>query len=712
MVFQFLTFVIPLLSTLVALGLAALVLLWNRKAWTNRWLALGLSTIGVHQAILLASSLAEQLEWRLILFRLALAVFAAIPLSWLVFLFSFGEMNGGSRLGRWRLPLIGAAATFPLAWFGLATGHVVQAVRLEAARSILVGLDAWGKLYFSAYLVGLSLVLLLLENLYRSADRLTRWKIKFLVLGVYAAFACQIVLVSYALLYGVIHPLHPLLGALAFLLGETMIAFSLIRHRLLDVDIFVSRYIVYRSLTLALVGGYLLFLGVAVEVFQRLNVSLDLLSGTVLAILGAVALSLLLLSDDLRRRVQRFLHTHFYKHKYDYRVEWMEYTRQVLRATSAPEIASQTVTRILEVMWVHQVAMYTVGEAPGEMTLAHAVNYECLPSTLELPPATLKALLECAKTIPLTPGQDDPSYPMPTVMGHVFPEATVGCLVPVVALDTLVGLLVVGPEVSGKPFGVDDRDLLVAMAAQAGALLLNARLSQEALEAHELQALARLSAFIAHDLKNMVSMLSMLVENAKLHMAKPEFQADAIRTLGDITARMRRLLAAMTSPNGRAEGHAKAVGLASIIEAAMQEIHAQAPSRIRLETRLGWTPDIRVDPEQFRSVFQNLVLNGIEAIPTEGSLVIETFQENGQAVLAITDTGRGMTREFIQRRLFRPFQTTKARGLGIGLYQCRHMIQSFGGTLTAESQEGKGTRMIVRLPCETVSVQCPALSHS
>jgi hypothetical protein len=120
----------------------------------------------------------------------------------------------------------------------------------------------------------------------------------------------QIVAGSYALLFGVIHPLHPFLGALGFLLGEGMIAFSLVRHRLLDVDIFVSRHIIYKSLTLALVGGYLLSLGVIAEVFHWLNITLDQFTGTFFAILGAVALSLVLLSEEVRRRTQAFIQTH------------------------------------------------------------------------------------------------------------------------------------------------------------------------------------------------------------------------------------------------------------------------------------------------------------------------------------------------------------------------------------------------------------------
>jgi hypothetical protein len=221
-----------------------------------------------------------------------------------------------------------------------------------------------------------------------------------------------------------------------------------------------------------------------------------------------------------------------------------------------------------------------------------------------------------------------------------------------------------------------------------------------------------LSAFVAHDLKNAVSMLSMLVENAKRYIAKPEFQADAIRTLDEVTVKMQKLLATLASPGEPRGTRVSAINLAPAIETWMREVNGQVPSRIRIETRLDQTSEVRVDPEQLRSVFHNLVLNSIEATPKEGTILVETFQENGCAVLAVTDTGRGMTQEFIQRKLFRPFQTTNPRGLGIGLYQCRHIVQSFRGTLTVESQEGKGTRMVVRLPTEAGSGRPAAGSHA
>jgi hypothetical protein len=252
---------------------------------------------------------------------------------------------------------------------------------------------------------------------------------------------------------------------------------------------------------------------------------------------------------------------------------------------------------------------------------------------------------------------------------------------------------------------VDDKDLLAAVAAHAAAMITNAQLAQDSAEGRELQVLARLSAFVAHDLKNSVGMLSLVAENAPHHIHEPEFQADAIRTLTDVTGRMQKLVATLgTSKNRSAERTIRA-NLAAAVETWLHDIKPQVPSRITLETRLEPTPDVAMDAEQVRGVLHNLVLNAIEAIADEGGITVETRADAGWAVLAVTDTGRGMSTDFVRDRLFRMFQTTKPRGLGIGLYQCRHIVRALGGELTAESQEGVGTRMTVRLPAaEPLSV--------
>jgi putative PEP-CTERM system histidine kinase len=693
-------FLLPFLSAFLAATLATLVIALNRRAAVNRLLAAGLAIVSVYQVALGATMVASSTIGVLAFFRMALGAAALLSPLWLAFGLKFGEQNGGSLMARWRPVLVGLSVTVPAIWAALATGRGILSVRYVSGPMFAVNLDGWGKAFFVVFVIGLSLVLLHSENLYRHADRVTRWRIKFLIVGIFVAFGSQIVVSSYALLYGLLHPWHAPLSALTFLIAQALIAFSLVRHRLLQVDIFVSRYVVYRSLTLALVGAYLLSLGAIAEVFYWLSIPLDLTTGVIFGSLGAAALALILLSDDVRRRLQRYLHTHFYKHKYDFRVEWIEFTHRLAQTTAIPEIATQIAQRVLEVMWVRRVAVYTTASSTKrsqQMNLAYQVAYNNLPAHLDLPPAVAEQLRSMNKQHPQI-ASEDTTITIPPELTVFFRDCPVGTIVPIAALDALAGLLVVGPELSGKPFEIDDRDFLIAVAAQAGAMMVNSMLAQDAADGRGLQALARLSAFVTHDLKNAVGTLAMLAENAPHHMHEPAFQADAVRSLSEITAKMRKLLVALSTPARRPESSSQQFNLTNAVETWARDFAKRVPSRIRFETHFVGTRDVKANPEELHSVLDNLALNAIEAIAHEGVVRIETADESGYAVLRVIDSGLGMTSDFVRNRLFRPFQTTKSRGLGIGLFQCRHIIQSLGGELTAESQEGVGTQMTVRLP--------------
>jgi putative PEP-CTERM system histidine kinase len=684
-------------SGFLALVLAGFVIIRNTRARSNQLLALGLTILGLFQVFLALPLFIQAPLWRLAIFRFAMGLSAAIPPVWLAFTVIFAEWNGGTHYARWRPAILGLAAAGPLVWIGLFMDRVIVPVRLAPSGPVVIGVDLWGKAFQAAFLVGLALVLLHTENLYRQADQKTRHRIKFLAVGIFAGFTSQIVMISYTLLYGVLHPWYPPLSALGFLTGEVLIAFSVVRHRLLQVDIFVSRYVVYRSLSLALIGGYLIVLGGLAELARTLDIGLDLATITLLGGLGAAGLALILLSERVRRQTQLFLHTHFFKHKYDFRLEWMEAVRRLSHATTISDIAAQTVRRILEVMWVRQAAMYVVTGTPGVFSLAYQSLYDRLPATLNLPPGLGEQLQTMVSLLVSREGQQVPPS-IPSGFAEAVGGVPIGMVVPVAALDNLAGILVVGPEVSGKPFGVDDWDLLAAVAVQVGALILNARLSQEASEGRALQVLARLSAFVAHDLKNSVGMLSLLAENAPSHMHKPEFQADAIRTLSQVTERMQRLLSELRASDQKPALSTTRGSLARAVDAWMSDLKPRIPPRITLETHLAATPDIAMDPEQLRSVFLNLLLNAIDAIAGEGRITVETGADEHWATLVVSDTGHGMSASFLRDHLFHPFQTTKPRGLGIGLYQCRHIVRGLGGELTADSTEGVGTRMTVRLP--------------
>ena len=681
---------INVVAVALGVGLTVGVLAWDWRANANRCLALGLGLIATHQGLVLLAAWSGSADRQWTLALLSLAATAAFAPAWFAFSLAIAKAQNGAKKSWWSLVLAALVLLMAGGWIGLALGRVVRPIQLPGIPVALLGLDAWGTLYFTCHLVAIGLLLVHLENLYRRAAPTDRGRIAPLIVGCFVFFGWQIVGASHTLLYAVMHPLLPWLSGVAFLVSGSLIAFALVRHRLLQVNLYVSRYVVYRSLTLALISGYLISLAVAAQVFRKLEIPIDLLSGTLLAILGGAVLALLLLSEKLRWRAKRFIQEHFYVRKYDYQAEWIEFTNSLSQATTESDIAERILQRLRTAMGVEETAIY-VARGDG-LELLHRLGFADLPTTL-----TAAAGPDAAPAGSASSPTNGSAVP-----GELQVHLVTGRVARVVAMQSihgLMGLFLVGTARSGKTFVMDDQHLLDAVAAQTGTALLNARLAREASEGQAFHAVARMSTFVAHDLKNSASALTMLAKNAEQFVGDPEFQRDLVRNLQQIAGKIGRLLSTLTSPE-RVPTAPRRLNLCRSAEAWVRELLPQLPMRIQVKLELGATGDNLADPEQMRSVLHNLVMNAVEATPGEGTIEVSTRQEGERSVLAVADTGRGMSREFTRTRLFQPFQTTKARGLGIGLYQCRQIIHAAGGSLTVESEEGKGSRFVVSLPCQ------------
>jgi len=683
-------FAINVGAVALAVGLAVGVLVWGWRASANRCLALGFGLIATHQGLVLLASRSGNADAQWTLSLLALAATAAYAPAWFAFSLAIAKVQNGAKKSGWRFVLPALVLLMVACWIGLASGRIVEPIRPRGIPVVLFGLDAWGTLYFVCHLLGVGLLLLHFENLYRRAAPTDRRRIAPLIVGCFVFFGWQIVGASHTLLYAMVHPSLPWLSGVAFLVSGALIAFALVRHRLLHVNLYVSRYLVYRSLTLALISGYLITLAIAAEVFRKLEIPIDLLSGTLLAILGGAALALLLLSEKLRWRAKRFIQEHFYVRKYDYQAEWIEFTNSLSQATNEPDIAERILQRLRTVMGVEETAIYVV--RGDRLALLHQLGFADLPTTL--------AAVAAPDATPAGSAAGPTNgAPVPDELRVHLAMGRVTRVVPMQSSQGPMGLFLVGKTQSGEAFVMDDQHLLDAVATQTATALLNARLAREASAGQAFQAVARMSTFVAHDLKNSASALTMLAKNAEQFVGDPEFQRDLVRNLQQIAGKISRLLVTLTSPEP-VSPVPQQLNLCRSTETWVRDLLPQLPDRIQVKLELGATGDILADPEQLRSVVHNLVMNAVEATPGEGTIEVSTRQEGERSVLAVADTGRGMSREFIRTRLFEPFQTTKARGLGIGLYQCRQIIHAAGGSLTVESEEGTGSRFVVSLPCQ------------
>jgi putative PEP-CTERM system histidine kinase len=200
---------------------------------------------------------------------------------------------------------------------------------------------------------------------------------------------------------------------------------------------------------------------------------------------------------------------------------------------------------------------------------------------------------------------------------------------------------------------------------------------------------------VIHDLKNSISALSMLSDNALQNFDDPEFQRDAIKTVAKTADRMKVLLGRLSSAPESAALRIESVDLAALVWGAARPIVKH--ERIGLVKDLAPVP-IAADAESLSKVIQNLVANAVQSIDDKGTVTLRTFEEDGKAVVSITDTGCGMSEEFVRKSLFAPFRSTKKGGWGIGLYQARGIVEAHGGAIEVSSQEGAGTTFTVKLP--------------
>jgi putative PEP-CTERM system histidine kinase len=259
---------------------------------------------------------------------------------------------------------------------------------------------------------------------------------------------------------------------------------------------------------------------------------------------------------------------------------------------------------------------------------------------------------------------------------------------------------------SDEEYSLEDTEFLGAMSRQLAEALWFARVADQLAETRQLESLNRLSTFVLHDIKNQVSGLSLVVDNARRHLADPEFQRDAMKVVERTVMNLKELMA-----------HVSGVGRPPVIQpgpcrvrelledaVAAAGLTAGGDGGIRLIVSYRGDDTVHVDRGQLTRVLTNLLTNAREALSGSGDIDLEAAVERdglegaARLALSVRDTGPGMTPEFVRDSLFRPFATTKASGLGIGLMQCRGIVEAHGGSITVDSRPGRGTVFEVRVP--------------
>ena len=269
-------------------------------------------------------------------------------------------------------------------------------------------------------------------------------------------------------------------------------------------------------------------------------------------------------------------------------------------------------------------------------------------------------------------------------------------IVPLFGLESMLGFVMLANPLVVRSINWEDRDLLKIAAKQVASYLTVLMTSEALAEAKQFEVFNRLSAYMVHDLKNISAELELVTRNAEKHKANPEFLEDAFATVDNAASDINRLLDQFRNKYIQHE-KTSIVELVSLV----QEV---------IETKQGQSPEPCIEPlcelsyvvaekGRLANVLAHLIDNAQQATGEEGSVTITLANKASMHILEIRDTGHGMDADFIQNRLFRPFDTTKGNaGMGIGMYESRELIRHLGGEIYVKSEPGIGTSILLHIP--------------
>jgi len=295
------------------------------------------------------------------------------------------------------------------------------------------------------------------------------------------------------------------------------------------------------------------------------------------------------------------------------------------------------------------------------------------------------------------------------------PLAASGAVVcfPIRAQSRLTAFVALGKQLRGEAYGVDDCDLLSVISHHIGALLSHATLAEERQASAELEALHRFSVFCLHDLKNLAARLSLIAQNVENHGREPAFQESAMRTVSDTAKKIIALVSKLSlkSVKPTFAGAPELVEISALIEEVLAPMRGEG--MVRFHVTGGPVQPILGVRDQIHQVFLNVLLNAKQAIGQNGDISIAIEQSNGSVVVTVDDTGDGIPSHMLES-LFRPSQSSRPGGLGVGLYQCKQIVEASRGTIQIRSEVGKGTQVRIELPLPRPSDNCQdnILAHS
>jgi putative PEP-CTERM system histidine kinase len=575
------------------------------------------------------------------------------------------------RMPRPRALVFAAGIVLP----GLAIGLLGRDVPLQVL--------LFGRLFMAM------LGMLLVEQVFRLAAPFDRWGIKFACMGIGALFVFDFYLYSEAIMFKRINEDIFAARGIANALCVPMLAMSMARDPRWSSPFAVSRTVLLHSATLIASAVYLLAMATSGYYLRFVGGGWGRLMQLVFLFGAGMVLAGVLFSGSLRARLKVWIGKHFYAERFDYRQEWLGFTRVL--SEDGPNLYERSIQ-----------ALAGLVESPaGQLWLRKEEGWEPV-ARWNMPMATTTVPLEDAFCRFL----EARHWVVDVAECVAYPARYAQLALPAWLREVQQAWLVVPLTLHGKVAGFvalasarapvelnwEVTDLLKIAGSQAASYLAHRASLDSLMVARQFDSFNRMSTFIVHDLKNLACQFSLLLKNAERHRANPAFQADVMGTLDHSVQKMQALLQKLAG--GENPEPSRPVSIDTVLAQAVAQAAERAPT-LSLEVR---GLHVMAQATRFQRVIGHLIQNAIEATPPHGMVAVRLRADAGQALIEITDSGHGMDAQFVRERLFRPFDSTKAAGMGIGAFESREYVRELGGQLSVASTPGEGTTFCIRLP--------------
>ena len=539
--------------------------------------------------------------------------------------------------------------------------------------------------------------LILIEQLYRGALANVRWAIKFLCLGLSGLFIIDFIVYSKSLLFSKLDSsLWDSRGIINALIVP-LLAISIFRLQSEAIKISISRKIAFHTTVLFGTGLYLILMSLAGYYIRDYGGNWGEIAQILFIFLAIVLLLILFVSGKARALAKFYFNKHFFHYRYDYRDEWIKLSKTIAQLDSINELSSFIINTMANLVDSSGGGIWLKNDQ-GDFYLAENNNLGFSSPQLVTVNDSLIQILNSKKwVIDFVEFLNDPEvYDEVDLSSWYAEEKNVWLIIPLFRQNNLEAFVVLTQALISRRLNWEDHDLLKTVGMQLTNALALSHASDALSRSRQFEAYNRLSAYLVHDLKNLVAQISLIVKNAEKHKRNPEFIDDSILTLENVVAKIENILSQLKKGKISSD-HKAVINLADIIHDVVLQQAGNSPA---LQVSLC-ADDIKVsgEKEKITAILGHLVQNAQEASEEDGFVRLELSSDEQHAIIKVIDKGSGMDEKFIAERLFKPFDTTKGNaGMGIGVYEARDYILKYSGEIAVDSKPGQGTTFTIHLP--------------